>query len=335
MIKLDNQKFSEIRFDWERDEILEILNYPLVDLMWEAQIIHRRFNQYKVQLASLFSVKTGGCEENCSYCSQSIYSSSQIKSHPQFEVEAVLNRAKTAKKEGADRFCMGWAWREIRDGKPFNSMLEMVKGVKELGMEACVTAGMLTDEQALKLAEAGLTAYNHNLDTSPEYYKNIITTRTYQDRLDTIKRVRNAGINVCCGGIIGLGENNGDRASLLEVLSNMNPHPESVPINALVAIEGTGLEEKKEIDSIEMIRMIATARILMPKSKIRLSAGRENLTKEAQILCFQCGANSIFYGDELLTTSNPSFQDDRKLLKDVGVLFNKDFEYCDKTATTV
>ena len=194
---------------------------------------------------------------------------------------------------------------------------------------------MLTDDQALKLAKAGLTAYNHNLDTSPEYYENIITTRTYQDRLDTIKRVRNAGINVCCGGIIGLGENQGDRASLLKVLSNMNPHPESVPINSLVAIEGTGLEDNKEIDSIEMIRMISAARILMPKSKIRLSAGRESLTKEAQILCFQCGANSIFYGDELLTTSNPSFQDDRKLLKDVGVLFNKDFEVCNKRATSL
>ena len=202
-------------------------------------------------------------------------------------------------------------------------------------MEACVTAGMLTDDQALKLANAGLTAYNHNLDTSPEYYENIITTRTYQDRLDTIKRVRNAGINVCCGGIIGLGENQGDRASLLKVLSNMNPHPESVPINSLVAIEGTGLEDNKEIDSIEMIRMIAAARILMPKSKIRLSAGRESLTKEAQILCFQCGANSIFYGDELLTTSNPSFQDDRKLLKDVGVLFNQDFESCNKTISSL
>ena len=330
MIKSPNQISGEIRFDWDRNEILEILNMPLVDLMWESQIVHRKYNKYEVQLASLYSVKTGGCEEDCAYCSQSIYSASQIKSHPQFEVEAVLKRAKTAKEEGADRFCMGWAWREIREGKPFNSMLEMVKGVRELGMEACVTAGMLTDEQALRLADAGLTAYNHNLDTSPEYYKNIITTRTYQDRLDTIKRVRNAGINVCCGGIIGLGENNGDRASLLEVLSNMNPHPESVPINSLVAIEGTGLEGGKEIDSIEMIRMIATARILMPKSKIRLSAGRENLTKEAQILCFQCGANSIFYGDELLTTSNPSFQSDRNLLKDVGVLFNKDFESCDK-----
>ena len=221
---------------------------------------------------------------------------------------------------------MGWAWREIRDGKSFNAMIEMVKGVRRLGMEACVTAGMLTDEQAKKLADAGLTAYNHNLDTSPEFYKNIITTRTYQDRLETIKRVRDAGINVCCGGIIGLGETKIDRASLLEVLSNMNPHPESVPINSLVAIEGTGLEEREEIDSIEMIRMIAAARILMPKSKIRLSAGREKLTKEAQILCFQCGANSIFYGDELLTTSNPTFQSDRELLNDVGVLFNKDLK---------
>jgi len=335
MINLPNQIFSEIRFDWDRDEILEILNMPLIDLMWESQIVHRKFNKYKVQLASLYSVKTGGCQEDCSYCSQSIYSSSQIKSHPQFEVEDVLRRAKTAKEEGADRFCMGWAWREIREGKPFNSMLEMVKGVRDLGMEACVTAGMLTDDQALKLANAGLTAYNHNLDTSPEYYENIITTRTYQDRLDTIKRVRNAGINVCCGGIIGLGEKQEDRASLLQVLSNMNPHPESVPINSLVAIEGTGLEDNKEIDSIEMIRMVAAARILMPKSKIRLSAGRENLTKEAQILCFQCGANSIFYGDELLTTSNPSFQDDRKLLKEVGVLFNKDFESCNKTVSYI
>ena len=336
MINSDNQIFSEIRFDWDREEISEILSMPLIDLMWESQNVHRKFNnKYQIQLASLYSVKTGGCEEDCSYCSQSIYSASEIKSHPQFEVEDVLARAQIAKKEGAERFCMGWAWREIRDGKSFNSMLRMVKGVRELGMEACVTAGMLTDKQATRLAEAGLTAYNHNLDTSPEYYKNIITTRTYQDRLDTLSRVRNAGINVCCGGIIGLGETDEDRASLLEVLSNMNPHPESVPINSLVAIEGTGLENKKKVNSIEMIRMIATARILMPKSKIRLSAGRENLSKEAQILCFQCGANSIFYGDELLTTSNPSFQSDRKLLKEVGILFNKDFENSDKTLSSL
>ena len=335
MIKSHNQIFSDIRFDWSREEILRILNMPLIDLMWESQVIHRKFNKYEIQLASLYSVKTGGCEEDCSYCSQSIYSASQIKSHPQFEVNAVLARARIAKKEGAERFCMGWAWREIREGKSFDSMLKMVKGVRDLGMEACVTAGMLTKEQAFRLAEAGLTAYNHNLDTSPEYYKNIITTRTYQDRLDTIKRVRDAGINVCCGGIIGLGETNGDRASLLEVLSNMNPHPESVPINSLVALEGTGLENKQEVDSIDMIRMIATSRILMPKSKIRLSAGREKLSKEAQILCFQCGANSIFYGDELLTTSNPSFKSDRKLLKDVGVLFNKDFESFEKTFSSI
>ena len=247
MIKSHNQVVSDIRFDWDKNEILELLNLPLMDLMWQAQIVHRHFNTYEVQLASLYSVKTGGCEENCSYCSQSIYSASQVKSHPQLEVKEVLERAQIAKKEGAERFCMGWAWREIRDGKSFNSMLEMVKGVRELGMEACVTAGMLTEDQASRLANAGLTAYNHNLDTSPEYYKNIITTRTYQDRLDTIKRVRDAGINVCCGGIIGLGETNIDRASLLEVLSNMDPHPESVPINSLVAIEGTGLEGKKEI----------------------------------------------------------------------------------------
>jgi len=333
MLELDTNTSKDLRFDWQREEILEILNMPLIDLMWRAQVIHRQFNTYKVQLASLFSVKTGGCTENCSYCSQSIYSSSQIKSNPLFEVESVLKRAQIAKDEGAERFCMGWAWREIRDGSAFNSMLEMVKGVRKLGMEACVTAGMLNDNQAMKLAEAGLTAYNHNLDTSPEYYQNIITTRTYQDRLDTLKRVRNAGINICCGGIIGLGESNNDRASLLKVLSNMNPHPESVPINALVAIEGTGMEDSKSIDSLEMIRMIATARILMPKSKVRLSAGRENLSKEAQILCFQCGANSIFYGDELLTTSNPSCETDRQLLNEVGVSFNKDFNLRKNTVT--
>ena len=325
MFNFDINSTEDLRFDWEREEILEILNLPLIDLMWKAQIVHRKFNTYKVQLASLFSVKTGGCTENCSYCSQSIYSSSQLKSNPLHEVEAVLKRARIAKEEGAERFCMGWAWREIRDGSAFNSMIEMVKGVRNLGMEACVTAGMLNDAQALKLAEAGLTAYNHNLDTSPEYYQNIITTRTYQDRLDTLKRVRSAGINICCGGIIGLGESNKDRASLLKVLSNMNPHPESVPINALVAIEGTKLENSKKVDSIDMIRMVATARILMPRSKVRLSAGRENLSKEAHILCFQCGANSIFYGDELLTTSNPACETDRKLLEEVGVSFNKNF----------
>ena len=334
MIKFNQDSSLEVKYDWSREEILEILNLPLIDLMWHAQIVHRKFNNYRVQLSTLLSVKTGGCTENCSYCSQSIYSSSQLKSNPIQEVESVLKKAEIAKNQGAERFCMGWAWREIRDGSAFNSMIEMVKGVRNLGMEACVTAGMLNDEQALKLAEAGLTAYNHNLDTSPEYYQNIITTRTYQDRLDTLKRVRSAGINICCGGIIGLGESNKDRASLLQVLSNMNPHPESVPINALVAIEGTKLENSKEVDSIEMIRMVATARILMPRSKVRLSAGRENLSKEAQILCFQCGANSIFYGDELLTTSNPACETDRKLLEEVGVSFNKNFVLDKKALST-
>ena len=333
MIKLNQDLSLDVKYDWSREEILEILNLPLIDLMWNAQIVHRKFNNYRVQLSTLLSVKTGGCTENCSYCSQSIYSSSQLKSNPIQEVESVLRKAEIAKKQGAERFCMGWAWREIRDGSAFNSMLEMVKGVRNLGMEACVTAGMLNETQALKLAEAGLTAYNHNLDTSPEYYQNIITTRTYQDRLDTLKRVRNAGINICCGGIIGLGESNKDRASLLQVLSNMNPHPESVPINALVAIEGTKLENSKEVDSIEMIRMVATARILMPRSKVRLSAGRENLSKEAQILCFQSGANSIFYGDELLTTSNPACETDRKLLEEVGVSYNKNFVLDQKTVS--
>ena len=334
MNKFNQDSTLEVKYDWSREEILEILNLPLIDLMWNAQIVHRKFNNYRVQLSTLLSVKTGGCTENCSYCSQSIYSSSQLKSNPIQEVESVLKKAEIAKNQGAERFCMGWAWREIRDGSAFNSMIEMVKGVRNLGMEACVTAGMLNDAQALKLAEAGLTAYNHNLDTSPEYYQNIITTRTYQDRLDTLKRVRSAGINICCGGIIGLGESNKDRASLLQVLSNMNPHPESVPINALVAIEGTKLENSKEVDSIEMIRMVATARILMPRSKVRLSAGRENLSKEAQILCFQCGANSIFYGDELLTTSNPACETDRKLLEEVGVSFNKDFVLDKKALST-
>tara|TARA_Y100001970_G_scaffold294273_1_gene449606 strand:- start:9966 stop:10985 length:1020 start_codon:yes stop_codon:yes gene_type:complete len=316
----------EVRFDWSIQEIIAILNKPLIDLLWEAQVIHRTANPgYKVQLASLFSVKTGGCEENCAYCTQSIYSTSEIKVHPQHEVNSVVERAKRAKNEGADRFCMGWAWREIREGKYFESMLEMVKGVKALGMEVCVTAGMLSDNQAKRLAEAGLTAYNHNLDTSPEFYGEIITTRTYQDRLETLQRVRNAGITICCGGIIGLGESSLDRASLLRVLSNMDPHPESVPINSLVSVEGTRLENKKEVDSLEMIRMVATARILMPYSRVRLSAGRNHLTKEAQIICFQAGADSIFYGDELLTTSNPSFEEDRRLLSDAGVKFNNQF----------
>ncbi|KGG12255.1 MULTISPECIES: biotin synthase BioB [Prochlorococcus] len=324
--KQTSSTFCDPRHDWTILEIQALLEKPLVDLLWDAQTVHRNANPgYNVQLASLLSVKTGGCEEDCSYCSQSIHNSSDVTSFSDLEVSQVLQQARAARDSGADRFCMGWAWREIRDGKAFESMLEMVRGVKDLGMEACVTAGMLTDQQASRLAEAGLTAYNHNLDTSPENYNEIISTRTFQERLETLERVRSAGITLCTGGIIGLGESIEDRASLLKVLANMSPHPESVPINALVAVEGTPLEDLPPIDPIEMVRMVATARILLPQSRIRLSAGREQLTNEAQILCFLSGADSIFYGDSLLTTTNPAVEADKQLLSKAGVNFNSNF----------
>lgn len=308
------------RHDWTLDEILALLELPLVDLLWQAQAVHRTANPgYRVQLASLLSVKTGGCEEDCAYCPQSMHHSSDVSGRPELAVEPVLERARAAKAAGAHRFCMGWAWREIRDGAPFEAMLAMVQGVRELGLEACVTAGMLTDSQAQRLAEAGLTSYNHNLDTSPEHYDRIISTRTYQERLETLQRVRQAGISMCCGGIIGMGESLQDRASLLQVLAGLNPHPESVPINALVAVEGTPLEAQEPVDPLELVRMVATARILMPTSRVRLSAGREQLTREAQILCLLAGADSIFYGDTLLTTGNPAAEADRELLAAAGV----------------
>ena len=309
-----------LRHDWSVEEIQEILDAPLMELLWRAQAVHREANPgYRVQLASLLSVKTGGCEEDCAYCPQSMHHSSDVTGQPELDVEPVLARARAAKDAGADRFCMGWAWREIRDGAPFEAMLSMVRGVRELGLEACVTAGMLTDEQATRLADAGLTAYNHNLDTSPEHYDRIITTRSYQERLETLQRVRNAGVTLCCGGIIGMGETHRDRASMLQVLATMNPHPESVPINALVAVEGTPLEEQAPVDPLELVRMVATARILMPHSRVRLSAGRETLSQEAQILCLQAGADSIFYGETLLTTGNPEVEADRALLAAAGV----------------
>jgi len=325
--KSANSSKVVIRHDWTIEEIQALLELPLMDLLWQAQVIHRSANPgYRVQLASLLSVKTGGCQEDCAYCPQSIHASSDVSGQPELTVEPVLERAKAAKRAGADRFCMGWAWREIRDGENFDAMLSMVRGVRQLGLEACVTAGMLTDNQAKRLAEAGLTSYNHNLDTSPEHYDKIITTRTYEERLETLHRVRSAGITVCCGGIIGMGESITDRASLLRVLSNMDPHPESVPINSLVAVEGTILEELDSVDSLEMVRMVATARILMPTSRVRLSAGREQLAREAQILCLQAGADSIFYGDSLLTTSNPAVSADRKLLSEAGVNVNWEFD---------
>lgn len=308
------------RHNWSRAEINALLELPLVDLLWQAQQVHRAANPgYRVQLASLLSVKTGGCEEDCAYCPQSMHHSSDVSGRPELEVEPVLTRARAAKLAGAHRFCMGWAWREIRDGAPFEAMLQMVRGVRELGLEACVTAGMLTDRQAERLAEAGLTAYNHNLDTSPEHYERIISTRTYQERLETLQRVRSAGITMCCGGIIGMGERQEDRVGLLQVLANLKPHPESVPINALVAVEGTPLEEQPAVDPLELVRMVATARILMPHSRVRLSAGREQMNREAQILCLLAGADSIFYGDTLLTTGNPDVANDQELLAAAGV----------------
>jgi biotin synthase len=308
------------RHDWTRAEIQALLDQPLMDLLWRAQQVHRAANPgYEVQLASLLSVKTGGCEEDCAYCPQSMHHSSDVAGQPELDVAPVLARARAAKEAGAHRFCMGWAWREIRDGAPFDAMVEMVQGVRELGLEACVTAGMLTDQQAARLADAGLTAYNHNLDTSPEHYDRIITTRTYQERLETLDRVRRSGITLCCGGIIGMGEGPSDRAGLLEVLANLEPHPESVPINALVAVEGTPLEHQQAVDPLDLVRMVAAARILMPHSRVRLSAGREQMNREAQILCLLAGADSIFYGETLLTTGNPDVAADRELLAAAGV----------------
>ena len=314
---------ASIRHDWDLAEIEALLELPLVDLLWRAQQVHRDAHPdgYHVQLASLLSVKTGGCEEDCAYCPQSMHHSSDVTGQPelQLQVDGVLQQARSARDAGAHRFCMGWAWREIREGAPFEAMLAMVRGVRELGMEACVTAGMLTDSQAERLAQAGLTSYNHNLDTSPEHYDQIISTRTYQERLDTLQRARDAGLSLCCGGIIGMGESRRDRASLLQVLAGLNPHPESVPINGLVAVEGTPLEDQEPWEPLELVRMVAVARILMPEARVRLSAGREKLSQEAQILCLLAGADSIFYGDSLLTTSNPAVQADQALLAAAGV----------------
>ena len=276
----------------------------------------------QVQLASLLSIKTGACPEDCKYCAQSAHYAKTTgleARDPCSTSTTSWTRRGSPRRPARRRFCMGAAWREVKDGEAFDSVLAMVKGVRELGMEACVTLGMLTQAQADRLAEAGLTAYNHNLDTSPEFYGEIVTTRTYQDRLDTLVRVRAAGVEVCCGGIIGMGETIKDRARLLQTLANLDPHPESVPINALAAVAGTPLEDQPPVDPLDLVRMVATARIMMPLSRVRLSAGRRALTKEAQILCFLAGANSIFYGDKLLTTANNDVADDLALIEQAGL----------------
>ncbi len=308
-----------IRHDWTTEEVLEILGAPLLDLVHRAQTVHREHHPANaIQLASLLSIKTGGCPEDCSYCPQSAQYKVPLQKERFLELEHVLEAARRAKGHGASRFCMGAAWREVNDGPEFDAVLEMVRGVRALGMEACTTLGMLNEDQAHRLSEAGLTAYNHNLDTGPEFYGSIITTRVYEDRLKTLEHVRNAGITLCVGGIIGMGESVRDRARLLEVLANFDPHPESVPINALVAVAGTPLAERPPVDPLELVRMCATARILMPKAFVRLSAGRSALSRESQILCFMAGANSIFYGEKLLTTKNVQIDEDLQLLRDIG-----------------
>ncbi len=309
-----------MRHDWTVKEIAAIYTEPLPDLIFRAQTVHRaRHRPDQVQGCVLLSIKTGGCPEDCAYCPQSAHYKTGVNREGLVSVEEALTAAKNAKAQGATRFCMGAAWRDIPKGEQFDQVLAMVRGVRALGMEACCTLGMLTDEQAQALAEAGLTAYNHNLDTSAEFYGEIISTRTYQDRLTTLDRVRRAGVTVCCGGIIGMGESRTERYRLLRELSSLNPHPESVPVNMLVRVEGTPLAHAKEEDPLELVRMIATARILMPASMVRLSAGRLSLSDEAQALCFLAGANSIFMGDKLLTTPNPEANEDRRLFEKLGM----------------
>jgi biotin synthase len=302
-----------------RARIAAMLALPLPELMFQAQSVHRQhFDPTEVQIATLLSIKTGGCPEDCGYCPQSAGFDAGVPASKLMDLEPVLAAAKRARDAGAQRFCMGAAWRSPKD-HDLDRVAAMVAGVKALGMETCVTLGMLRPDQAERLKTAGLDYYNHNLDTSPEFYGRIITTRVYQDRLDTLAAVRDAGINVCCGGIIGMGEDLNDRAGLLAALADLDPYPESVPINALVAVKGTALGETAPIDPIEFVRTIAAARIAMPKSYVRLSAGREQLSDEAQALCFLAGANSIFYGDTLLTTSNPAVARDNALFAKLGM----------------
>ncbi len=307
---------TAIRTNWTREEITAIYETPILELIYQGASVHRRFhNAQEVQVCTLLSVKTGGCPEDCSYCPQAARYHTEVKVHKLLEVEEVLGKAREAKEAGSTRFCMGAAWREVRDNRDFDKVIDMVKGVNGMGMEVCCTLGMLTHEQAVKLKDAGLYAYNHNLDTSKEFYNDVITTRTYDDRLDTLENVRNAKISVCSGGIIGMGEGPEDRIGMLLTLSTLREHPESVPVNALVPVEGTPLEDQPRVSVWEMIRMIATARILMPKAMVRLSAGRVKMTVEEQALCFLAGANSIFAGDKLLTTPNPQFTEDQEMFQ--------------------
>ncbi|HVZ55805.1 MAG TPA: biotin synthase BioB [Chitinophagaceae bacterium] len=310
----------DIRNNWTLEEIKEIYNLPLLELVYRAATVHRTHQATgEVQVCTLLSIKTGGCPEDCAYCPQAARYHTGVEAKSLMKTEEVLQYARKAKEAGSTRFCMGAAWREVRDNRDFDRVLDMVRQVNELGMEVCCTMGMLTQDQARKLAEAGLYAYNHNLDTSPDYYQEIITTRTYQDRLQTLEHVRQAGVSVCCGGIIGLGETHEDRIAMLHTLANLPQHPESVPVNALVRVAGTPLENNQQVDAWDMVRMIATARILMPAAMVRLSAGRAQMSVAEQALCFLAGANSIFAGEKLLTTPNPSFEEDEAMFRLLGL----------------
>ena len=316
-----------LRHDWTMEEIEAIYDRPLLDLIFDASKIHREnFDSQKVQVSSLISIKTGGCPEDCSYCPQAARYQTGINSEGLMKTETVMNLAQNAKDQGASRVCLGAAWREVKDNKQFDQVLDMVKGITGMGVEVCCTLGMLTESQANKLKEAGLYAYNHNIDTSEDYYKSIISTRSYEDRLKTLKNVQKAKISVCSGGIIGMGETKEDRLGMLKTLSNLAIHPDSVPINTLVAVEGTPLEKQKEIPIWDLLRMIATARIIMPHSMVRLSAGRNSRSFQDQALCFLAGANSIFSGEKLLTTPNPEFNEDKELFELLGLKETPAFE---------
>ena len=313
------QQDIPLRFDWKKAEIEALFELPFNDLLFRAQQVHREhFDPNEVQISTLLSIKTGGCPEDCGYCPQSVHHEAPVQAEKLMDVDAVVDAAREAKAAGASRFCMGAAWRNPR-GKNFERVLEMVGRVRAEGLETCMTLGMLDEQQAGQLRDAGLDYYNHNLDTSPEFYGDIISTRTYQDRLDTIQHVRAAGMHVCCGGIVGMGEARADRASLMEQLACQKPHPESVPVNMLVRVEGTPLAGQQELDPFEFVRTLAVARILMPQSHVRLSAGREQMSDELQALCFLAGANSIFYGEKLLTTPNPEADQDRQLFQRLGL----------------
>ena len=311
-----------IRHDWTTDAVEALYHLPLTELLFRAQTCHRQYHDPdSVQRCTLLSIKTGGCPEDCAYCPQSAHYDTGVARDGVMRAEAVLDAARQAKASGSTRFCMGAAWREVQDGAAFDAVLAMVQDVAALDMEVCTTLGMLTGEQALRLKSAGLTAYNHNLDTSPEFYPKIITTRTYQERLDTLRHVQDAGLSVCCGGIVGMGESSRDRCALLAQLGRLDPHPESLPVNVLVRTAGTPLADADEIDPIELVRTIACARLVAPLARVRLSAGRLALSDEAQALCFVAGANSIFSGDKLLTSPNPTVDEDRQLMDRLGLRF--------------